>query len=153
MQSQLRRFELTASTLKLEKVNKLRQQKLLRQLFKLLLSGIPLVKLETSGYITYYSDSSGIIAFDELGMLGHSVFFKVSSDGYINSFNLPDSPQAGVLLKTMPGKQATVYLNRTQPAERLFRLTGGGLYRDSVMVGAMSGAMAMWQRLVRTIKF
>jgi hypothetical protein len=97
--------------------------------------GVPLVQLETSGYISYYSDSGGVVAFDEPGLLGLPVFFRVVSDGYINSFNIPGSPQAGVLLTTKPGGQATVYLNRTQPAERLYRLTGGGLYRDTLLVG------------------
>ena len=63
------------------------------------------------------------------------MFFRVTSDGYINAFNLPGSPDAGVLLATRAGGQATVYLNRTQPAERLYRLTGGGLYRDTILVG------------------
>eukprot|EP01050_Picozoa_sp_SAG11_P025707 SAG11_NODE_5893_length_1439_cov_1.877612_2_plen_91_part_00 len=29
--------------------------------------GVPLVQLTTSGYISYYSDSAGIVAFDEPG--------------------------------------------------------------------------------------
>ena len=102
--------------------------------------GVPLVQLTTSGYISYWSDSAGIVAFDEPGMVGRSVFFLVRADGYINGDQMTCGykracAQPGVLLKTTPGGQATVWLNRTQPAERLFRLTGGGLYRDSVLVG------------------
>lgn len=97
--------------------------------------GVPLVKLTTSGYISYYSDSAGVVAFDEPGMLGGPVFFLVTSDGYANAATPPGSPQPGVLLETMPGGRATVVLNRTQPAERVYRLTGGGLYRDTILVG------------------
>lgn len=103
--------------------------------------GVPLVQLTTSGYISYYSDSAGIVAFDEPGMLGHSVFFMVRTDGYINADQMTCGferacAQPGVLLPTTPGGRATIYLNRTQPAERLYRLTGGGLYRDSVIAAA-----------------
>ena len=41
---------------------------------------------------------------------------------------------SGVVLATSPGGNATIILDRTQLAERVFRLTGGGLYRDSVLV-------------------
>ena len=40
-----------------------------------------------------------------------------------------------MLLRTAPGGLATVRLRRRQHAERLFRLTGGGLYRDTLMTG------------------
>ena len=65
--------------------------------------GVPLVHLETSGYVSYYTDSAGVVAFDEPGLLGRHVFFRVTSDGYINSFNLPGSPDTGVLLATRAG--------------------------------------------------
>jgi len=100
------------------------------------LRGVPLVRLATSGYLSFYSDSAGLVAFEEPGLLGLAVFFYVTSDGYVNAHNMPGSPQQGVLLNTQPGGNATIYLNRTQPAERLYRLTGGGLYRDSLLVGA-----------------
>ena len=102
--------------------------------------GVPLIQLTTSGYISYYSDSAGIVAFDEPGLLGRPVYFMVRADGYVNAHQLECSnkracAQPGALLKTTPGGNATIYVNRTQPAERLHRLTGGGLYRDSVLVG------------------
>ena len=97
--------------------------------------GVPLVRLTTPGYVSYYSDSGGVVAFDEPGMLGLSVFFMVSADGYANAHNLPASPQPGVLLHTSPGGSATVELVRTQPGQRLYRLTGGGLYRDTLLTG------------------
>jgi hypothetical protein len=102
--------------------------------------GVPLVQLTTSGYISYYSDSAGVVAFDESGLLGASVFFMVRADGYVNADQMTCGyqracAQPGVLLRTRPGGKATITLTRTQPAERLYRLTGGGLYRDTVLVG------------------
>ena len=35
--------------------------------------GVPLVRLATSNYINYHSDSAGVVAFDEPGLLGLSV--------------------------------------------------------------------------------
>eukprot|EP01052_Picozoa_sp_SAG31_P029158 SAG31_NODE_2876_length_4970_cov_2.820776_5_plen_329_part_00 len=80
------------------------------------------------------------MAFDEPGLLGQSVYFVVLSDGYDveQSQQLPFTPHSepGVLLHTVPGGRATVLLHRTQPGQRMYRMTGGGIYRDSVLVGA-----------------
>ena len=101
--------------------------------------GVPLVQLRTSNYISWYSDSAGVVAFDEPGMLGMAVYFVVLTDGYeiVASAVLPNTPgsEPGVLLRTVGGDSATITLRRTQPAERLYRLTGGGLYRDTLLTG------------------
>jgi len=48
----------------------------------------------------------------------------------------PSDPfDVGVLLNTSTGGRATVFVTRCQPAERFYRLTGGGLYRDMVLAG------------------
>jgi hypothetical protein len=100
-------------------------------------SGIPLVLLRTGNYLEFYSDSGGNIAFNEPGMMSQPVFFSVLADGYNYTAGKLDPPyDPGVVLMTTPGKNATILLNRTQLAERAYRLTGGGLYRDSVLVGA-----------------
>jgi hypothetical protein len=100
--------------------------------------GVPLVQLKTSSYIAWISDSAGVIAFDEPGLLGLDVYFVVLTDGYSVVTTLPNEPHSepGVLLRTEAGGRANITLRRLQPAERLFRLTGGGLYRDSILVGA-----------------
>lgn len=100
--------------------------------------GVPLVQLKTSSYISYYTDSAGIVAFDEPGLLGQSVYFVVLSDGYAVNSTLPNTPKSepGVLLDTTPGGRATITLLRTQPGQRMYRMSGGGIYRDSVLVGA-----------------
>src|SRR5678815_132342 len=44
--------------------------------------GVPLVELTTVNGITHVTDSAGVIAFDEPGMLNQDVFFGVRSHGY-----------------------------------------------------------------------
>jgi hypothetical protein len=100
-------------------------------------SGIPLVLLRTGNYLEFYSDSGGNIAFNEPGMMSQPVFFSVLADGYnYTAGKLVPPYDPGVVLMTTPGTNATIRLNRTQLAERAYRLTGGGLYRDSILVGA-----------------
>ncbi len=44
--------------------------------------GIPLVELETVNSILFVSDSAGLVAIDEPGLMGQSVFFHVRTHGY-----------------------------------------------------------------------
>jgi hypothetical protein len=95
--------------------------------------GIPLVELETTHHTRWVTDNAGRIAFDEAGLLGRRVFFFVQSPGY-------ESPRdgfgmEGLALATEPGGKAEIRLRRTQIAERLYRVTGAGLYRDSLLLG------------------
>jgi hypothetical protein len=96
--------------------------------------GVPLVELRTVHAARYWTDSAGIVAFQEPGLLGEEVFFSVKSHGY-------EEPAAdgfgirGVRFKAEAGKTATVKLKRTNIAERLYRITGEGIYRDSVLAG------------------
>ena len=93
--------------------------------------GIPLVELKTSHYISHYSDSNGIVAFFEPGLMdGSLVYFVVRSDGYEYTASLPgtDSEHQGALLNVTAGARATLKLHRTQLAERAYRMTGGGIY-------------------------
>eukprot|EP00658_Telonema_sp_P-2_P044824 TRINITY_DN3272_c0_g2_i1.p1 TRINITY_DN3272_c0_g2~~TRINITY_DN3272_c0_g2_i1.p1 ORF type:complete len:499 (+),score=66.94 TRINITY_DN3272_c0_g2_i1:80-1576(+) len=98
-------------------------------------AGVPLVRLTTSTYITMYTDSAGVAAFDEPGMMNQPVWFSVLADGYVYAQNADPPYDPGVTLVTTPGGQATIELNRTQPGSRVFRLTGAGLYRDSLLTG------------------
>ena len=43
--------------------------------------GVPLVELTTVNNVRYVTDSAGLIAFDEPGLLNRRVFFQVSSHG------------------------------------------------------------------------
>jgi hypothetical protein len=95
--------------------------------------GVPLVELELVNHARYISDSAGWVAFNEPGLMNSRVFFTVRSHGY--EFPKDGFGYAGKTLKTVPGGSATLKLKRLNIAERLCRLTGGGIYRDSVLLG------------------
>ncbi len=95
--------------------------------------GVPLVELRTVNAVRYYTDSNGIAALDEPGLVGQRVWFQVQSHGYempADGFGM-----RGIALTVEPGKTAQVKIRRLNIAERLYRLTGGGIYRDSLLVG------------------
>jgi hypothetical protein len=95
--------------------------------------GVPLVELRTTGGIRLWTDSAGVAAFDEPGLMGRSVWFSVESPGY--EFAKDGFGFRGRALMTTPGATATLKIKRTNLAERLYRVTGGGIYRDSVLAG------------------
>lgn len=95
--------------------------------------GVPRVKLTTTTNEVYITDSGGWAAVLTPGYEGQPVWFAVESDGY----SYPSNPLggAGVALTVVGGKNKTIEVTRTQKAERLYRLTGAGVYRDSVLLG------------------
>ena len=95
--------------------------------------GVPLVELTTTGSIRYVTDSNGVVAFDEPGLMNRSVFFQVRSHGY--EFPADGFGIRGQALLCEPGGHAVLELERINLAERLYRLTGGGIYRDSLLTG------------------
>ena len=96
--------------------------------------GVPLVELRTVNDIRYYSDSNGIVAFSEPGLMNREVFFHVRSHGY--EFAKDGFGYRGKRLKVVPGGSAKLKIKRINVAERLYRATGAGIYRDSLLVGA-----------------
>src|SRR5207344_2970407 len=96
--------------------------------------GVPLVELRTVNGIAHYTDSNGIVAFREPGLMDKDVFFHVASHGY--EFAKDGFGIRGKALRVTPGGEATLKIRRINIAERLYRVTGGGIYRDSVLVGA-----------------
>jgi hypothetical protein len=95
--------------------------------------GVPMVQLRTSSRRCYYTDSNGIIAFDEPSLMNQRVYFAVYSHGY-------ECPKDGlgnrnVLLNTVPGAGAVIKLRRLNIAERLYRITGEDIYGESARVG------------------
>lgn len=95
--------------------------------------GVPLVELTTTGGLRYVTDSAGRVAFDEPGLLGERVWFGVESHGYAapaDAFGFE-----GVALDTEPGGRGRVEVERRQIAERLYRVTGQGIFRDTVLLG------------------
>jgi hypothetical protein len=95
--------------------------------------GVPLVELETVNHLRFYTDSNGTVAFREPGLMGRQIFFHVRSHGY--EYPKDGFGYRGVRLKTTPGTEAVLKLKRINIAERLYRVTGAGIYRDSRLLG------------------
>ncbi len=95
--------------------------------------GVPLVELKLPNDVKYWTDSAGVAALDEPSLRGRKTFLAIRSHGY-------EYPQEtflgrGVNVTIEPGKMREVRIRREMIAERLYRLTGEGIYRDSVMAG------------------
>lgn len=95
--------------------------------------GVPLVQLETTDKARHYTDSAGFIALNEPGLMGETVWFTVSSHGY--EFKADGFGMRGTALKVVPGGKAVLKIKRLNIAERLYRVTGRGIYRDSILLG------------------
>lgn len=95
--------------------------------------GVPLVELRTTGDQRYVTDSAGRVAITEPGLMGQRVFFHVESHGYRHPTD--DFGYRGQVLDVEPGGRATIEIERQNIAERLYRITGRGIYRDSVLLG------------------
>lgn len=120
--------------------------------------GIPLVELKTTNNILYYTDSAGVVAFNEPGLMDQSVFFHLSSDGY--DFPADMFGNRGQAVQITPGGMITIEMNRVNIAERLYRVTGQGIYRDSVLLGLnapiqepLINGLVMGQDSVQTIEY
>lgn len=95
--------------------------------------GVPLVELRTTNNIRYFTDSNGIVAFYEPGLMDRDVFFFVESHGY--EFPKDGFGFHGTRLKISRGGSAVIKIDRLNVAERIYRITGQGIYRDSVLTG------------------
>lgn len=95
--------------------------------------GVPMVELRTTNEMRFYTDSAGLVAFNEPGLMGREVYFHVSSHGY--ELAADGFGYRGRRLRTTPGGSATIEINRINIAERLYRVTGQGVYCDSVLLG------------------
>ncbi len=95
--------------------------------------GVPLVELKTTNNIRFWTDSNGLIAFHEPGLMNQEVFFNVTSHGY--EFPKDGFGIAGTRLNVKPGQSTTLKVKRINIAERLYRATGQGIYRDTVLLG------------------
>jgi len=95
--------------------------------------GVPLVELETVNSMRFITDSAGWIAFNEPGLMDSKVFFTPRSHGY--EFPKDGFGFAGKAIQISPGGSAMLKIKRISIAERLCRLTGGGIYRHSAVLG------------------
>ena len=95
--------------------------------------GVPLVELTTVNGIPHITDSAGVIAFDEPGLMNDEVFFSIRSHGYL--YPKDGFGNAGLRLRPTPDGSTTVRVDRVNIAQRLYRITGQGIYHDSVILG------------------
>ncbi|MGE5610107.1 MAG: hypothetical protein ACM359_12705 [Bacillota bacterium] len=95
--------------------------------------GVPLVELETVNNQRYITDSNGIVAFYEPGLMDQPVFFSIRSHGY--EYRKDSFGYAGVTLTPTSGASARISIKRLNVAQRLYRVTGQGIYRDSFLTG------------------
>jgi hypothetical protein len=91
--------------------------------------GIPLVKFVPASGEARWSDSQGMVAYCDPDFVGQAVAFTVTSDGYALASG------THVTLTTNAGGAQTLAMVREYPGERLYRVTGQGIYRDSVLLG------------------
>lgn len=95
--------------------------------------GVPLVELKTVSNVTLWTDSAGYVAVDDPALLGRKVFLYVTSDGY--EYPADGFGYHGSTIELTPGGETTLKIKRLNLAERLYRVTGEGIYRDSVILG------------------
>jgi hypothetical protein len=95
--------------------------------------GVPMVELKTIGNVRYYTDSAGYVAIDDPVLMGQRAFFFLNSDGY--QFPSDGFGMRGKTLDVKAGTTVTLQIKRLNIAQRIYRLTGEGIYRDSVMLG------------------
>jgi hypothetical protein len=95
--------------------------------------GVPLVELETVNNIRLVTDSQGVAVFEEPGLSDTTVFFYVKSHGY--EFPKDGFGYRGKALLVKPGGTERLAIKRLNIAERIYRMTGSGIYRDSVLAG------------------
>ncbi len=98
--------------------------------------GVPLVELTTVNHLRYVTDSAGLVAFREPGLMGGKVFFQVRSHGY--EYPKDGFGFGGIALDAKVGGSAEIKIKRLNVAERLYRVTGEGIYRDSHLLGLRS---------------
>jgi hypothetical protein len=95
--------------------------------------GVPLVELRTVNQVRYYTDSNGVVAFDEPGLMNRKVYFAIASHGY--EVDKDGFGFRGKALEVKEGGSARIAIRRLNIARRIYRVTGAGIYRDSVLTG------------------
>lgn len=88
--------------------------------------GVPLVELRLRDESLHYTDSNGVIAFTEPWLFGIEVHYEMQSHGYDKGEGSFEIVSAG---------EHRIPIHRRNIAERLYRITGAGIYRDSVIAG------------------
>ena len=94
---------------------------------------VPLVELRTTHQMRFVTDNAGVIALEAPELMGREVWFEVHGHGY----EVPKDGfgMRGIRWKPEPGKILRLELNRTIIAQRLGRITGGGIFAESQKLG------------------
>jgi hypothetical protein len=98
--------------------------------------GVPLAKLTTVDQVAYYTDSGGRAFVDDPVLMGRKVFFTIASQGY--EYPADGFGFCGKAFDITDSGTATIKIHRINIAERLYRVTGAGIYRDTVLAGLKS---------------
>jgi len=95
--------------------------------------GIPLVEIQALNKVPYITDSHGYIAYYEPGLMNEGVYFLVECEGYVYPKDV--TGRSALTLEISPGASVVIEMRQIQPAERLYRTTGHGIYRNSYLLG------------------
>lgn len=95
--------------------------------------GVPLVKLTTVHGVDFYTDNAGIATIADPELQGIDVFFHISSHGY--EYPKDGFGYRGVKLRPVAEEKKRIEIERINIAERLYRVTGAGLYDHSIAAG------------------
>lgn len=95
--------------------------------------GVPLVELRTPNAVAFWTDSNGVAVIDDPAFQDHDVAFLIHSDGYEFPGKLMIGEDSGQVLHVRPGVHDELKIRRLNIAERLYRITGADIYRDSVL--------------------
>ncbi|MBI5833265.1 MAG: hypothetical protein HZB16_13290 [Armatimonadetes bacterium] len=95
--------------------------------------GVPLVEVRSVHERRWVTDSAGWAAITEPELMGRHAFFHLSSHGY--EYPKDGFGNRGLAVDVTPGGRVTVKIKRINVAERLYRITGAGIYADSVQLG------------------
>lgn len=94
---------------------------------------VPLVELTTTGHVRYVTDNAGVVAFDQLELMGQEVWLDIRSPGY--GVGKDGFGNRGRRITPQPGGTITIEIERQVLAKRIGRLTGGGLFAESQRFG------------------
>jgi hypothetical protein len=108
--------------------------------------GVPMTRVELESRHSYYTDSKGIVAFHEPDIMDTDLHFSFRSHGY--DLDLVAHPTGkyrdqtnwettSIRLACATGGNLMLQMQRSdnQVAQRLYRLNGYGIYRDSALMG------------------
>lgn len=94
--------------------------------------GVPLVELTTVDGQRFVTDSAGLIALAEPDLMDHAVYYHVHSHGY--ELAADGFGNRGRRVEVVPGGAVRIELDRINIAQRLYRMTGRGIYGHSQLL-------------------